>query len=104
MYDNNAIFAMPSIFETFGLVYIEALTQNLRLLYAKDRGIDGLFNYPVGEAVNPYSTSQIICALENLISRRGNYYDNSMIDFEFFRWKRIASIYLGIYNEILNVD
>ena len=104
IYNHNTIFAMPSIFETFGLVYIEALTQNLNLLYTKNQGIDGLFNYPVGEAVNPYSISQIAHAIENLINKQGNYCSNSKIDFEVFRWRRIALTYQGIYKEILNIN
>ena len=35
----HQIFAMPSFNETFGLVYIEALSQNLPILYTKSEGI-----------------------------------------------------------------
>ena len=40
LYGQCSIFAMPSIHETFGLVYIEAMSQNLAVLYTKNQGID----------------------------------------------------------------
>src|SRR5690606_27011809 len=50
IFRNNHIFAMPSCNETFGLVYIEALSQGLPVLYTKDDGIDGFYEN-IGEAV-----------------------------------------------------
>lgn len=100
MYDNNAIFAMPSIFETFGLVYIEALTQNLRLLYAKDRGIDGLFEEKIGECVNPLSVKDIKCGLAKLLSTPQMYIGNQKINFELFRWRSIAGTYKKMYCDL----
>lgn len=38
------IFVMPSKPETFGLVYVEALSQGLPILYAKGEGFDGYFD------------------------------------------------------------
>ena len=37
-----ALFAMTSIYETFGLVYLESLSQNLPVIYTKGQGIDGM--------------------------------------------------------------
>ena len=100
IYGGNAVFAMPSIFETFGLVYIEALTQNLRLLYTKGQGIDGLFQEKVGEAVNPLSVRDIELKLSQLLSRPNVYSGNASVDFEMFRWRRIAENYRRIYEEV----
>ena len=50
-----SVFAMPSIFETFGLVYLEALSQNLPVVYTKGQGIDGMFDNTVGIGVDPLS-------------------------------------------------
>ena len=102
IYSKNAIFAMPSIFETFGLVYIEALTQNLRLLYTKGQGIDGLFKEKVGEAVNPLSVKDIRCALAKLLTTPQIYVGNQSIDFESFRWRVIAKAYKEMYLHLLN--
>lgn len=100
IYRGNAVFAMPSIFETFGLVYIEALTQNLRLLYTKGQGIDGLFQEKIGENVNPLSVRDIELKLSQLLSRPNVYSGNASVDFEMFRWRRIAENYRRIYEEV----
>lgn len=101
IYDSNDIFAMPSIFETFGLVYIEALTQNLRLLYTKGQGIDGLFGKSIGESVNPLSVKDIRCGLAKLLSCRYEYTGNQNIDFELFRWSAIANVYKDMYLHLM---
>ncbi|MBL7212917.1 MAG: glycosyltransferase [Desulfobacteraceae bacterium] len=52
--------AMPSIRESFGIVYLEALSCGLPILYSKNRGMDGYFSgYLVGESVNPLSVNDI---------------------------------------------
>ena len=103
IYDSNDIFAMPSIFETFGLVYIEALTQNLRLLYTKGQGIDGLFGKSVGESVNPLSVKDIKCRLAKLLSCQYEYDGNQNIDFELFRWSIIAERYKRMYLNLVGL-
>ena len=34
---------MPSRYETFGLVYGEAMSQGLPIIYSKGQGVDGYF-------------------------------------------------------------
>ena len=41
------IFVMPSRYETFGLVYVEALSQGLPVIYTRGQGFDG--QIPDGE-------------------------------------------------------
>lgn len=94
------IFAMPSWGETFGLVYVEALTQNLRLLYSKNDGIDGLFDN-VGVAVAPFSIENIAHGLMRLLSNYDKMEGNEKVDFREFCWDRIGEKYVKIYNEIL---
>ncbi len=93
------MFAMTSIYETFGLVYIEALSQNLPVLYTKNQGIDGLFGPEVGEAVNPLSEDEILEGLKKILT--GTNYSNRNIEFEEFRWSRVAAKYKEFYKEAL---
>lgn len=101
VFRSHNVFAMPSIHETFGLVYIEALSQNLPVVYTKGQGIDGLFPPTIGEAVNPLSVEEIKAALITIL-RNNERYSNDGIDFEMFRWSKIASIYINLYNQIIN--
>ena len=43
LYRENDIFIMPSIKETFGLVYAEAMSQGLPVVYSRGQGFDGQF-------------------------------------------------------------
>lgn len=96
----NSLFAMPSIHETFGLVYIEALSQNLPVIYTKGQGIDGLFDNKVGISVNPKSTKEIYSAIKNILCCRDKYF-NTNIDFNRFRWDNIAEQYIRLYSDII---
>lgn len=101
VFRSHSVFAMPSISETFGLVYLEALSQNLPVVYTKGQGIDGLFPSTIGEGVNPLSIEEIKKALISIL-KRNTMYSNEGINFEMFRWNEIASVYFDIYNHIIN--
>lgn len=96
----NRVFAMPSINETFGLVYLEALSQNLPVLYTKGQGIDGLFDDTIGVGVNPLSVSEIKDALKAMLLDTDKY-SNNCIDFNAFKWSTIAEKYREHYRELL---
>ena len=98
--DSNRVFAMPSINETFGLVYLEALSQNLPVLYTKGQGIDGLFDDTIGVGVNPLSVPEIKDASKYMLLNRDKY-SNNCIDFNAFRWSTIAEKYHEHYRELL---
>lgn len=100
LYHQCSIFAMPSIHETFGLVYVEALSQNLAVLYTKNQGIDGLFDAHVGETVNPLSVKSIKEGLRKLLLNREDY-NSSCVDFSLFNWSQIAENYKKMYEQIL---
>lgn len=97
---DHTVFVMPSIYETFGLVYLEALSQNLPVLYSKGQGIDGLVDETVGIGVNPKSTEEIKQALRTMLLNPSQY-RNESIDFKRFAWKDIAQTYVNIYQSIV---
>ena len=101
LYRQCSIFAMPSIHETFGLVYIEALSQHLAVIYTKNQGIDGLLDERVGEKVNALSRKSIKDAIAKILNNREKYLSCEVMDFQDFDWKRIAVKYIDIYNESL---
>lgn len=98
VFANARMFAMPSLHETFGLVYIEALSQNLPVLYTKGQGVDGLLPPSAGIAINPYSIDDIVNGLATLLTNEKA--GNQDIDFEQFRWSRIAEKYMKLYNDL----
>lgn len=102
MYRKNRVFAMPSKKETFGLVYLEAMSQGLHVLYTRGEGIDGMFAKKVGEAVNALSEEEICEGLEKMLQHPDEYENLQPIDFEGFDWEKIAQLYYGIYTGVIN--
>lgn len=96
-YSNNNVFAMPSNHETFGLVYVEAMSQGLSILYTKNEGIDGFFEENIGESVNPQSVESITNALRNLLAHPDNYDHIAKEKFCEFDWTQIAKKYQKLY-------
>lgn len=91
-----SMFAMTSIFETFGLVYIEALSQNLPVVFTKGQGIDGMFDKSVGIAVDPLNVGETKEAIKTILTNHKQY-GNMNVNFEEFDWKQIAKHYLKDY-------
>ena len=96
IYLSNHIFAMTSHSETFGLVYLEALSQGLPILCSKNQGIDGTFKFKIGEFADSNSVQSIVDSLKNLIQNYGSYQIDK-IDFTAFEWNKIADTYNNIY-------
>lgn len=96
------VFAMVSFLETFGLVYVEAMSQGLPILYTKGQGVDGVFTDDVGEKVNPYNREEIKEALKKLLMQP-NYY-RTLTDEELarFDWNTIACRYYDFYSDCIN--
>ena len=97
VFRSHTLFAMASFTETFGLVYVEALSQNLPVVFTKGQGIDGLFDESVGIGVNPLSIDDIKSAIKTILSSP-ELYSNETINFEDFRWSCVAEKYLSFYN------
>ena len=99
-YQDCSVFAMPSLTETFGLVYVEALSQGLSVLYTRGEGIDGLFGEAVGEVVDPHSVDQIAQALQRLLLQPQNYQTLPESRFQDFDWSAIARRYVSMYSAL----
>lgn len=100
LYRSNHILAMPSKSETFGLVYVEAMSQGLSVLWSRGEAIDGMFPEHIGEAVNPLNTKDITMALEKMLRQPESYQTLSSDTFERFRWKHVAEQYITFYSQI----
>ena len=97
-------FIMVSSPETFGLVYVEALTQKLPIIYAHDEGFDGFYEDGyVGYPAKAGSVDDIAIKIEQLISNYDKIQNNiSKLNLDFdFNWEHIALKYVKIYNDII---
>jgi glycosyltransferase involved in cell wall biosynthesis len=75
-YSKAEAFLLPSISESFGLVYAEALLNGTPIMYSKDHlGFDGFFD-GVGVGVNPKSVESIKDGILKLFNNGSSYRKN----------------------------
>jgi glycosyltransferase involved in cell wall biosynthesis len=92
---------MPSKYETFGLVYIEALSQGLPIIYTNGQGVSGYFkNGTVGYGVKPNNVTDIADKIELIMNNFDSMSLNSPKFAQEFSWDNIAKEYLDIYNNL----
>lgn len=95
---SHDIFVMPSLLETFGLVYIEALSQGLPVVHSRGQGVDGYF--PEGEiaaSVDPHSPAAIAAGILALAKRLPATRPRCVAAATRFAWPDIAMRYQDLY-------
>jgi len=103
IYTRCHIFVMPSVKETFGLVYIEALSQGLPLVFCKGQGVDGFFEKrAVGLAVRPNSIEDVVKAIEEIEKNYMQLTKTARIESLRFNWDECTSKFVEIYKEALH--
>lgn len=101
IYRMNDVFIMPSITETFGLVYPEAMSQGLPVIYSSGQGFDGQFpDGLVGLRVNSKSVKEIADRICDVISDYKELSWNAVNNIDNFKWTNIAKEYNNLYSEI----
>ncbi|MDQ8509334.1 glycosyltransferase, partial [Enterococcus faecium] len=100
-YRKNDIFIMTSLSETFGLTYLEAISQNTPVIYSAEEGFDGYFEEGrVGFSVNKNNVKNLqekILTIHNEPEEFNNISSNAIN----FDWKNIGKRYKSLYNKIL---
>ncbi|EKB05941.1 hypothetical protein HMPREF9711_00910 [Myroides odoratimimus CCUG 3837] len=96
---SHDIFAMPSKAETFGLVYLEAISQGLPIINTINEGIYGMYEN-IGESVDYKSITSISNGLEKIRSNYGYYSFNPQDILSNHKWFDIAKKYIELYNKI----
>lgn len=96
------VFIMPSITETFGLTYAEAISQGLPVIYSRGQGFDGQFEDGiVGYSVDCFSPEEIV---EKIVQITGDYVrisKNCLAKAARFNWYDIAKTYKTVYELII---
>ncbi len=100
VYRNSDVFVLPSLHETFGLVYAEAMSQGLPIIYSKGQGFDGQFDQgTVGYHVDAQSPESIEDAVIKIMNNRIDS-DTIMCYSHNFSWNKIAKVYTELYIEL----
>ena len=98
-YDRADIFVMPSYRETFGTVYVEAMSQGLPLIYTKGQGIDGYFDEgSIGYGCDPTDVHDIANKILLIIDHYKEISEQCTIQSDIFRWNIVADQYNRVIN------
>lgn len=101
VYQENDILVMPSINETFGLVYAEAMSQGLPIIYTKNQGFDGQFKEgEVGFHVECFDAKEIANKVKIIIEKYDNLSKNCIVKANKFNWGVITKKYIQIYSQV----
>ena len=102
VYREADIFVMPSLTESFGLVYVEAMTQGLPVIYSRGQGFDGQFpEGVVGKSVDAKNTLEIEQAIKYICNNYSQINENAMKQCMSFRWDEICDFYKNEYDDII---
>lgn len=101
-YRSSDIFVMPSIHETFGLVYAEAISQGMPVIYTKAQGFDRQFpDGTVGYSVKYDDVNGISLKVLSIIENYDMISTECLKRSERFRWNGIVKEYIQIYSGII---
>lgn len=100
MYRESDILCVLSKRETFGVTYLEALSQGTPILYTKGQGVDGYFDQPVGESVEFGNEEDFKVAVERILKDFKNYSLNGLEAVSRFNWNTISNQYNNLYEQL----
>lgn len=102
LYRKHNIFVMPSFTESFGLVYAEAMSQGLPVIYSKGQGFDNQFaEGQVGYHVLACDAQNVADGIEKAIKNFNDIIPNTIASARKFNWDDIVIKYDEIYKSIL---
>lgn len=101
-YRQADIFALLSSPETFGLVYVEAMSQGLPVIYTKGEGFDSFFpNHEIGVSVDRYSVNEFTEAVQFITSHYPQLSSKAVEKSKQFQWDDINQTYFDMYLDIM---
>ena len=101
LYRASDLFVMPSFSETFGLVYAEAMSQGLPVVYSRGQGFDGQFaEGEAGYHADPHSPAAVAEAIAAVRNDYGRIAGQTEHLAARFQWQEIVTQYQEIYRQL----
>lgn len=102
IYRGHHIFVMPSFKESFGLVYAEAISQGLPVVYSIGQGFDKQFGEgEVGYHADATSAQSVAAAISSIIQNYDKITPGLAIKAQCYDWNAICRRYVKIYQSII---
>lgn len=100
-YRASDIFVMPSHHETFGLVYAEAMSQGLPVIYTRGQGFDGQFkDGEVGLPTSDTDATVLAKTIQTIAEGYAPIAHNCIKHCHCFSWSGIVVTYQSIYKQV----
>lgn len=100
-YRNNDVFVMPSFTETFGISYVEAMSQGLPVIYTAGQGFDNQFDEgTVGYHVDPNNFCDIAGKVQLIMNDYNRLSERCIKESAKYDWSIIANQYVEMYKRI----
>ena len=101
-YTDCDVLLVPSSAETFGMVYLEAMSQGVPVLYTKGQGFDGQFpEGEVGFAVPCGNVQAQTEALKRVVQGYAERSQRCVEDAGRYAWPKVAGMWMKLYREIV---
>jgi len=98
-YRSADVLVVPSFTESFGIVYVEAMTQSLPVIYSRNQGFDGFYEDGLfGFGVVPTNINEISEKIQLILDDYPRFSHNAYIYADHFKWIKPVECLLKTYN------
>ena len=103
-YKKNDVFALLSHTETFGIVYLESMSQGVPVVYTRGQGFDGqIIEGRVGYSSSDYNVNEISEKILKAHRNKEELSENCLMEVKNFNWDFIAEKYKQLYESIKRI-
>jgi glycosyltransferase involved in cell wall biosynthesis len=100
VYRDSDLLVVPSFTESFGVVYAEAMTQGLPVIYTASQGFDGFFpDGAIGFAVDPHDARQIAEKILAILNDYPRFAVNVAQHAATLKWENAVGALTEVYRE-----
>ncbi len=107
LYNRSDIFVLPSMAESFGMVFVEAMSCGLPVIGARVGGVPDIIKADNGMLVEPDSVSDVVNAISSLASKPDVRTQMGLANREKavaeYAWSSVADGYEAIYSECTGI-